>query len=116
MTSSNSTYCRSTTTREVSDMAKMSKGPRAGTRHKLQRKPRDRGLTKITLSLQTFEEGERAVVKIDPSVHKGMPHKRFQGKVGTVVEKRGKAYVLDLPQRKTSKYVIAGPEHIKKQR
>jgi ribosomal protein L21E len=36
--------------------------------------------------------------------------------VGTVVEKRGRAYVLDLPQRKTSKYVVAGPEHIKKQK
>jgi large subunit ribosomal protein L21e len=43
-----------------------------------------------------------------------MPHKRFQGKVATVVEKRGKAYVLDIPQRKTSKIVIAGPEHIQK--
>ncbi|NIP37211.1 MAG: 50S ribosomal protein L21e, partial [Thermoplasmata archaeon] len=30
-------------------MAKMSKGTRAGTRYKLQRKPRSRGLTKITM-------------------------------------------------------------------
>jgi len=41
-----------------------------------------------------------------------MPHKRFQGKVATIVEKRGKAYVLDIPQRKTSKIITARPEHL----
>ncbi|NIU51223.1 MAG: hypothetical protein GWN74_19565, partial [Thermoplasmata archaeon] len=33
----------------MTSMAKMSKGTRAGTRYKLQRKPRSRGLTKITM-------------------------------------------------------------------
>lgn len=114
MTSSSSTFCRSTTTREVSDMAKMSKGPRAGTRHKLQRKPRDRGLTKITLSLQTFEEGERAVVKIDPSIHKGMPHKRFHGLTGIVVGTQGDCYIVQLKDGNKPKKVVARPEHLRK--
>ena len=98
----------------MSDMAKMSKGPRAGTRYKLQRKPRERGMTKITRTLQTFEEGERAVVKIDPSVHKGMPHKRFHGLTGIVVGKQGDAYVLEVKDGNMPKTVIARPEHLRK--
>jgi large subunit ribosomal protein L21e len=43
-----------------------------------------------------------------------MPHKRFQGKVADVVGKRGRAYVLEIPQRKTVKTIIATPEHIRK--
>jgi large subunit ribosomal protein L21e len=95
-------------------MAKMSKGTRAGTRYKLQRKPRDRGLTKITLSLQTFEEGERAVVKIDPSVHKGMPHQRFHGLTGIVVGTQGDCYIVQIKDGNKAKTVVARPEHLRK--
>ena len=93
---------------------KMSKGPRAGTRYKLQRKPRDRGLTKITLSLQTFEEGEKAVIKIDPSVHKGMPNKRFQGLTGTVVGSQGDCFVVEVKDGDKLKTVVSRPEHLRK--
>ena len=95
-------------------MTKMSKGPRAGTRHKLQRKPRDRGLTKITLSLQTFDKGESAVVKIDPSVHKGMPNKRFHGLTGIVVGTQGDCYIVHVKDGNKLKTVIARPEHLRK--
>ncbi len=91
---------------------KMSHGPRAGTRYALQRKPRDRGLTKITKSLQTFEEGDRTIIKIDPSVHKGMPHRRFQGHLGTVQGRRGDAYVLKVYDGDKAKTIVARPEHL----
>jgi large subunit ribosomal protein L21e len=71
-------------------------------------------MTKITRTLQTFEEGERAVVKIDPSVHKGMPHKRFHGLTGIVVGKQGDAYVLEVKDGNMPKTVIARPEHLRK--
>ena len=95
-------------------MAKMSKGPRAGTRHKLQRKPRQRGLTKITLSLQTFEEGEKATIKIDPSIHKGMPAKRFHGLTGTVVGTQGECYIVKVREGNAHKDILARPEHLRK--
>lgn len=81
----------------------------------LTKRVRDRGKLGLSRLLAEYEVGDKVIINIDPGVHKGMPHKRFQGKVGTVVEKRGRAYILDLPQRKTSKYVVAGPEHIKRQ-
>ena len=95
-------------------MARMSKGPRAGTRFKLQRKPKDRGLTKITLSLQTLEEGEKAVVKIDPSIHKGMPNKRFHGHTGIVAGTQGDCYIVKLKDGNKPKTVVARPEHLRK--
>ena len=95
-------------------MAKSSKGARGSTRYKLQRKPRERGLSKISKSLQTFKEGERAVVKIDPSKHKGMPHARFQGLTGVVVGRQGDAYVLELKDGNKTKTVVARPEHLLK--
>jgi len=82
----------------------------------LTKRVREKGKLGLSRLLAKYEVGDKVIINIDSGIHKGMPHKRFQGKVGTVVEKRGRAYVLDLPQRKTSKYIIAGPEHIKRQR
>ena len=91
-----------------------SKGPRRKSRSVLTKRVREKGKVGLSRLLAEYEVGDKVVINIDSGVHKGMPHKRFQGKVGTVVEKRGKAYVLDIPQRKTSKLVIAGPEHVRK--
>jgi len=94
----------------------VSRGPRRKSRSVLTKRVREKGKLGLSRLLAKYEVGDKVIINIDPGIHKGMPHKRFQGKVGTVVEKRGRAYVLDLPQRKTSKYIIAGPEHIKRQR
>ena len=92
-----------------------SRGPRRKSRSVLTKRVREKGKLGLSRLLVKYEVGDKVIINIDSAIHSGMPHKRFQGKVGTVIEKRGKAYVLDLPQRKTSKYIIAGPEHIKKQ-
>jgi large subunit ribosomal protein L21e len=92
-----------------------SKGPRRKSRSVLTKRARERGKLGLSRLLAEYEVGEKVIINIDPGIHRGMPHKRFQGKVGTVVERRGKAYILDIPQRKTSKFVIAGPEHVRKQ-
>ena len=91
-----------------------SHGPRRKSRSVLTKRVRERGKLGLSRLLAVYEIGDKVVINIDSAIHKGMPHKRFQGKVATIVEKRGKSYVLDIPQRKTSKMVIAGPEHIKR--
>ncbi len=53
------------------------------------------------------------VVKIDPSVHKGMPHRRYHGRIGIVANKRGRAYVVNVTQGKAVKELIVRPEHLK---
>ncbi|MEM3608944.1 MAG: 50S ribosomal protein L21e [Candidatus Bathyarchaeia archaeon] len=89
-----------------------SKGYRAGTRRLLKKKPRERGKIKPSKLLYEYQPGARVVIKIDPSVHKGMPHRRYHGKVATVIDKRGRSYVLSVTQGDANKEIIVRPEHI----
>ena len=95
-------------------MGKTSSGIRRKSRAALRKKVREKGRLPLSRLLTKYEEGEKVVITIDPGVHKGMPHKRFQGKVANVVGQRGRAYVLEIPQRKTVKTIITTPEHIRK--
>jgi len=91
-----------------------SKGPRRKSRSILTKRVRERGKLGLSRLLANYEVGEKVIINIDSGVHKGMPHKRYQGKVGTIVEKRGGAYIVEIPQRKTSKLIISTPEHLRR--
>lgn len=90
-------------------MVKKSHGFRSGTRKKLKKKRR----IPITTFLKEFKIGDRVVIVPEPSSNKGMPFPRFKGKVGTVVDKRGSAYILEVIEGKEKKQVIARAEHLK---
>ena len=91
-----------------------SRGPRRKSRKVLTKPVREKGKLGLSRLLAEFEVGEKVVIDIDSAVHKGMPHKRFQGKVGTVVERRGRACIVEIPQGKTVKLVVATPEHMRR--
>jgi len=38
----------------------------------------------ISFLLREYHEGDRALVIIDPRQHKGLPHRRYHGKVGII--------------------------------
>ena len=95
-------------------MVKRSKGIRNRTRHKLSRKFGERGLSPITRSLQKFQEGDKANIVIDPSIHKGQPHPRFHGLTGTIVGIQGKAYLVNIKDGNKLKTLIIRPDHLKK--
>ena len=90
-------------------MVQKSKGPRKRTRYLL----RTRGKTPITRYLQEFEIGSKVLIRPVPSSHKGMPFRRFIGRVGVVVEKIGKSYIVRIKDGKKEKSVISRPEHLK---
>ena len=94
-------------------MGRKAKGYRARTRSLLRRKPRERGKIGLSRILREYKLGEKVVIKINPSVHKGMPHRRYHGKTGIIADKRGRAYVVKVPQGNTTKEIIARPEHLK---
>jgi large subunit ribosomal protein L21e len=96
-------------------MVRRSKGTRSKTRKILSKKPKEKGLPPVTRVLQTFEEGEKANIIIDPSVHSGQPHRRFYGLTGIIIGKQGKAYKVEVRAGKKMKTVIVGPEHLRKQ-
>lgn len=55
-------------------------------------------------------------IVIDPSIHKGMPHPKFHGKTGAVIDKRGRAFIIEVKDGNAIKTVIALPEHLKGQK
>lgn len=88
------------------------KGYRSGSRRLLKKTPRERGMQPLGRLLQKYKPGEKVVIVIDPSVHKGMPHRRFHGKVGVILENRGRSYCISIKDGGKIKKVIARPEHI----
>jgi len=90
----------------------MSKGPRRKSRHILKKKARDRGMQPLGRMLHKYNIGDKTVVKIDSSVHSGMPHIRYHGKVGIVAEQRGKAYVVEITEGGKTRKLIIRPEHL----
>ena len=93
---------------------KASKGTRTKTRTLLQKKPRARELSPITRGFQSFEDGEKVNIIIDPSVHKGMPFSRFHGLTGVVIGQRGAAFEVSVKDGNKTKIVVARPEHLVK--
>jgi large subunit ribosomal protein L21e len=89
-----------------------SKGYRRRTRSLLRKKAREKGKTGLSRILREYKLGERVVVKLDPSIHKGMPHRRFHGKIGLIENRRGQAYVVSVSQDKAVKEIIVRPEHL----
>lgn len=87
-------------------------GSRRKSRTKLTRHPRKQGKKDITSYLQTFEEGDRVVLSIDPSVHEGLFHPRFDGRSGVITGKQGDCYTVKITDKGKTKTVIAHPVHI----
>ena len=94
-------------------MVKASHGARHRTRSKLRKKQRTKGMLSISRLLQKFEVGDKVLIKPEPSVQKGMPFKRFFGKHGCVVEKRGESYVVEVKDGRAKKRVICRPVHLR---
>ncbi len=89
-----------------------SKGYRAKTRSLLKKKQREKGKTGLSKILREYSSGEKVVVKIDSGIHKGMPHRRYHGRTGVIVKKRGQAYIVNVTQGDATKQIIVRPEHL----
>ena len=89
-----------------------SHGVRRKTRKKLRKGVRERGLSQISRAIQKFEVGQKVHIVIDASVHKGMPHKRFHGRTGTVKGMRGRAYIVEVRDGDKVKQLFVRPEHL----
>jgi|TARA_B100001964_G_C14172286_1_gene572075 large subunit ribosomal protein L21e len=87
-----------------------SKGFRRKTRSLLKKGQRARGLSYVLID---YHIDDKVVINIDSSQVKGMPHRRFQGLVGTVKEIRSRSLVINVPVGNKIKKLIARLEHIK---
>ncbi|RLE60218.1 MAG: 50S ribosomal protein L21e [Thermoprotei archaeon] len=94
-------------------MVKRTKGYRYKSRKLLRKHPRERGMRGLSRLMIEYRLGDRVHIDISPESIETAPHRRYQGKVGTIVEKRGKAYVIEVKVGGKKKYIITTKEHIK---
>ena len=71
------------------------------------------GLPSLGKYLQKYEPGNKVDIIINPAIQKGQPHYKFQGRTGTIIENRGRAYVIKLKVGNKDFFVISRPEHLR---
>ena len=84
-----------------------------GFRHKsraVMTKKQPRG---VSFLLREYQEGDKALVIIDSRQHKGLPHRRYHGKVGTVTNVGRRSVTLDVKLGEKTKTLITRFDHIK---
>ncbi|MCY4251861.1 MAG: 50S ribosomal protein L21 [Thaumarchaeota archaeon] len=84
-----------------------------GFRHKSRSIMTKRSNRGVSFLLREYSVGQRALVIIDPSQHKGLPHRRYHGKVGVVRNVGRRALTLDVKLGNKSKTLIARLDHVK---
>jgi large subunit ribosomal protein L21e len=62
--------------------------------------------------LVEYSPKDKVVIKIDPAQVKGMPHRRFNGLVGTVTEVGRRAVTVDVMVGHKMKKLVARKEHV----
>jgi large subunit ribosomal protein L21e len=93
-------------------LVRRSKGYRSRTRTLFRKKTRERGKVGLSRLLKTYNPGDKVTIMIDSSVHKGMPHRRYHGRVGIVKARRGRSYIIEVAEGRQTRTLIARPEHI----
>ncbi|HVA82675.1 MAG TPA: hypothetical protein VNF06_00755 [Candidatus Aquilonibacter sp.] len=94
-------------------MAPRSKGLfSARTRHLARHhKPNKLGLTTL---IKDFHVGDMVAI-VPKGSFKDIPHPRYRGKIGKIIEKRGTAYVVRIPVSKsTIRKIIVPQRHLEK--
>ena len=93
-------------------MVKRIGGMRRKTRNKFKKDIQDKGKISITRYLQTFEEGDKVILKAEPSVHEGLYFPKFHGKSGTIGKRRGRCYEVFVKDHDKEKKLIVHPVHL----
>lgn len=89
-----------------------SKGYYTRARRLLKKPTREKGKLNIGKLLTKYAIGSQVIIKMDSSVQKSLPHKRFHGKIGVIVEKRGRGYVISVTKGKSVRNIIVRSEHL----
>ena len=95
-------------------MVKAPRGWRHRTRKVFKKHVRERGaVPPLSLLMIEYKPGDKVHIKPNPAIWKGMPHRRFVGKTGTVIGKRGKSYIIQVRDGNKIKTIIVRPEHLR---
>jgi len=92
---------------------KRSKGLRSKGRSLLSKHPRERGMRGLSYLLIEYKVGDKVAFDIDPTSIETAPHRRYHGLTGTIIGKRGRAYIIETKLGDKRKTIITTPEHIR---
>ena len=67
----------------------------------------------VSFMLREYNVGDKALIIIDPSQHKSLPHRRYHGKVGTITEVGRRVVTLNVKLGEKTKTLITRLDHIK---
>ena len=89
-------------------------GYRSKTRSLFRKKVRDRGLPGLSRFMVKYDVDYVVDIIGDSSFQKrGLPHRRFVGKTGKIVAKRGRCYEVAVKDQNKMKTIFIGCEHIR---
>ncbi|RLE97106.1 MAG: 50S ribosomal protein L21e [Thermoprotei archaeon] len=94
-------------------MPRHSKGYRTRGRKLLRKHPRARGRPGLSRLMIEYKIGDKVCIDIDPTYIITAPHRRYQGLTGTIVGKRGRAYIIEVFLGNKKKTIITTADHIK---
>ena len=83
-----------------------------GARRRTRSLLRSSGKKGLSSLLVDYSPNDKVVIKIDPAQVKGMPHRRFNGLVGTVTEVGRRAVTIDVNVGNKVKKLVARKEHV----
>lgn len=89
-------------------MVRPSKGFLSGRTRQLKGKSK----VSVAQTVRTFNVGDKVIIN-PKATSRGLPHLRYASRYGTVVEKRGKSYVIEIRDYKKRKEIIVGPVHLR---
>ena len=67
----------------------------------------------VSFLLREYNVGDRALIIIDPTQHKALPHRRYHGKVGTITEVGRRTVSMNVKLGNKTKTLITRLDHIK---
>ena len=95
-------------------MVKASQGLRHRTRKLLKKSIRERGaIPRLSLLMLEYKVGDKVHIVPNPAIHEALPHRRYIGKTGTVIGRRGRAYLVEVFAGSKRKVLIVVPEHLR---
>ena len=75
---------------------------------------RERGsIPPLSILMVEYKVGDKVHIVINPSIHSGMPHRRFHGKTGEIIGTRGKCFVVKVMLGNKEKILFTRPEHLR---
>ncbi len=93
-------------------MSKRSTGLFSGRSRHLARHHRPSSLS-INALIKEFNIGDKVAI-VPKGSFRDIPHPRYRGKIGTVTERRGSAYVVSVRNMRSMKTLVVPTRHLEK--